>query len=297
MAGSFEQTTGAAPGLSTQRTTIHPWLVVLALAPGIFLTLADATVMSVAVPLIIRRLEGSVISVSWVMNGYNLVLTVLFLTMGRLADRYGHKLLFVLGLALFTAASVGCALAGTVDALIAWRVVQAVGAAAVVPTALALLLQAFPDERQGFAAGLFGALSSAAAAAGPVLGGVLIQRWGWPAVFWFNVPVGALGVILPLALVRRSRASTPAAAAAPPAPASRSTGPASASSAPGCSASRWRSSRATTGAGPPASSSASSPRRPRSWPSGSGGSCAPPPRSSTCGCSGGARSPARAPPS
>ncbi len=184
---------------------LSPWLVVLALAPGIFLTLADATVMSVAVPLIIRRLEGSVISVSWVMNGYNLVLTVLFLTMGRLADRYGHKLLFVLGLALFTVASVFCARAGTVDALVAWRVVQAVGAAAVVPTALALLLQAFPEDRQGFAAGLFGALSSAAAAAGPVLGGVLIQRWGWPAVFWFNVPVGALGVVLALALVRGRR--------------------------------------------------------------------------------------------
>ena len=75
---------------------LSPWLVVLALAPGIFLTLADATVMSVAVPLIIRRLESTVISVSWVMNGYNLVLTVLFLTMGRLADRYGHKELLVL---------------------------------------------------------------------------------------------------------------------------------------------------------------------------------------------------------
>ena len=183
--------------------SIPPWLVVLALAPGVFLTLADATVMSVAVPLIIRRLEGSVISVSWVMNGYNLVLTVLFLTMGRLADRYGHKLLFVLGLALFTAASVSCARATSVDALIAWRVVQAVGAAAVVPTALALLLQAYPEGRQGFAAGLFGALSSAAAAAGPVLGGVLVQRWGWPAVFWFNVPVGALGVAMALTLVRR----------------------------------------------------------------------------------------------
>jgi DHA2 family methylenomycin A resistance protein-like MFS transporter len=183
--------------------TIRPWLVVLALAPGVFLTLADATVMSVAVPLIIRRLEGSVISVSWVMNGYNLVLAVLFLTMGRLADRYGHKLLFVLGLALFTLASLFCARAASVDALIAWRVVQAVGAAAVVPTALALLLQAFPEGRQGFAAGLFGALSSAAAAAGPVLGGVLVQHWGWPAVFWFNLPVGVLGVALAATLVHR----------------------------------------------------------------------------------------------
>ena len=184
---------------------LHPWLVVLALAPGIFLTLADATVMSVAVPLIIRRLESTVISVSWVMNGYNLVLTVLFLTMGRLADRYGHKQLFVLGLAVFTGASFFCARATSIDALIAWRVVQAVGAAAVVPTALTLLLQAFPGDRQGFAAGLFGALSSAAAAAGPVLGGVLIQRWGWPAVFWFNLPVGALGVALALALVHGRR--------------------------------------------------------------------------------------------
>ena len=192
------------PGPATGRA-LHPWLIVLALSPGIILTLADATVMSVAVPLIIRRLEGSVISVSWVMNGYNLVLTVLFLTMGRLADRYGHKLLFVLGLALFTAASLFCARSASVDALIAWRVVQAVGAAAVVPTALALLLQAFPEDRQGFAAGLFGALSSAAAAAGPVLGGILVQRWGWPAVFWFNIPVGALGVVLALTLVRGRR--------------------------------------------------------------------------------------------
>ncbi len=181
------------------------WPIVLALLPGILLTLADATVMSVAVPLIIRRLESTVISVSWVMNGYNLVLTVLFLTMGRLADRYGHKRVFVAGLALFTLASLGCARAGSIDQLITFRVVQAVGAAAVIPTALALMLDAFPAGRQGYAAGLFGALSSAAAALGPVLGGVLIERWGWQAIFWFNVPVGVLGVALALALVRGRR--------------------------------------------------------------------------------------------
>jgi DHA2 family methylenomycin A resistance protein-like MFS transporter len=203
--GPREKTSGAAaPGpCGASGLAVIPWLVVVALAPAILLTLADATVMSVAVPLIIRRLEGSVVSVSWVMNGYNLTLAVLFLTMGRLSDRYGHKLLFVLGLLLFVAASVGCARATSMELLIAWRVVQAVGAAAVVPTALTLLLQAFPDDRQGFAAGLFGALSSAAAAAGPVLGGLLIERWGWPAVFWFNVPVGALGVVPALALLRR----------------------------------------------------------------------------------------------
>ena len=180
---------------------LHPWLVVLALAPGIILTLADATVMTITVQKIIRELGGSVVSVSWVMNGYNLTLTVLFLTMGRLGDRYGHRLVFTLGLALFTAASLPCALATSVHALVAWRVLQAVGAAAVVPTALALLLQAFPERRQGFAAGLFGALSSFAAAGGPVLGGVLVWYWGWPAVFWFNLPLGTLGVILALTLL------------------------------------------------------------------------------------------------
>lgn len=191
---------GGSPG--TRGRALHPWLIVLALAPGIILTLADATVMTITVQKIIRELGGSVISVSWVMNGYNLALTVLFLTMGRLGDRYGHKLVFTLGLVLFTAASLPCALATSVHALVAWRVLQALGAAAVVPTALALLLQAFPQSRQGFAAGLFGALSSFAAALGPVLGGVLVWRWGWPAVFWFNLPAGAFGVVLALVLLR-----------------------------------------------------------------------------------------------
>jgi EmrB/QacA subfamily drug resistance transporter len=188
---------------SDSGASAHTWLILLAVIPGIFVTLADATVMSIAVPQIIRAMSASVLSVSWVMNGYNLVLTVLFLTMGRLADRFGHKRLFVLGLALFTVASLGCARAGSIDHLIAFRVVQAVGAAAVIPTSLAILMLAFPAERQGLAAGLFGALSAAAAAFGPVLGGVLVQRWGWPAIFWFNLPAGALGVILALTLIPR----------------------------------------------------------------------------------------------
>ncbi len=168
-------------------------LVLLAVFPGVFITLADTTVMSIAVPQIIRTLTASVLSVSWVMNGYNLVLTVLFLTMGRLADRFGHKQLFLVGLAVFTLASLGCARAGGIDQLIAFRVLQATGAAAVIPASLALLMQAFPAARQGLAAGLFGALSAAAAALGPVLGGVLVQRWGWPAIFWFNLPVERSG--------------------------------------------------------------------------------------------------------
>lgn len=197
--------TPAGPGEPGGTPRRSPWLVLLALTPGVVLTLADATVMSVAVPLVIRRLDASVTAVSWVMNGYNLVLTVLFLPMGRLGDRWGHRRVFVLGLAAFTAASVGCARADAIETLIAWRAVQAVGAASVIPTALALLIAAFPGGRRGLAAGLFGAVSSAAAALGPTLGGVLVDRWSWPAVFWFNLPVGAAGLALALALVPRRR--------------------------------------------------------------------------------------------
>ena len=255
----------------------------LALAPGIILTLADATIMTITVQAIIRQVGGSVVSVSWIMNGYNLVLTVLFLPMGRLGDRYGHKLVFTLGLALFTAASLPCALSTSIPELVAWRVVQAVGAAAVVPTALALLLQAFPERRQGFAAGLFGAVSSLALAVGPVLGGVLVWYRGWPAVFWFNLPVGIAR--------RRPRAHAAREACARRARARPSTGPASDSSARGSSASRWRSSRATTGAGPRARSSGCSPAASPCSSSGSGGSSAPPLPCSTCACSATAPSP------
>jgi EmrB/QacA subfamily drug resistance transporter len=188
----------------------RPWLVFIAVLPGIFLTLADATIMSVAIPRIIRELDASVTGVSWVMNGYNLVLTVLFLPMGRFADRFGHRRLFVAGLALFTAASLGCALSGSLEALVVWRVVQAVGAAAVVPTALTLLMAGFPAGRQGFAAGLFGMASTLAAALGPTLGGLLIERWSWPAIFWFNLPVGAAGIALGAALLPRLGAAEPA---------------------------------------------------------------------------------------
>lgn len=185
--------------------------VLAALAPGLFLAFADATAMSVAVPIVIRDLGSSVLSVSWVMNGYNLVLTVLYLTMGRLGDRHGHRRLFAAGLALFTLASLFCARADGVGALVAWRVVQAVGAAALVPAGLALVLAAFPGSRQGLAAGLFGAVSSAAAAAGPALAGLLVGRWGWPAVFWFNLPLGAAGVAAALALVPATARRRPAA--------------------------------------------------------------------------------------
>ncbi len=200
----------------------RPWLVLTGLAPGLFLAMADATIMTIVIPELIQRFNTSVTTVSWVMNGYNLVLAVLFLPLGRVADRFGRKLVFTLGLAVFTAASLGCALSPTIRWLIVFRCVQGVGAAGVIPASLAILMAAFPGHRQGFASGLFGGVSSLAAAAGPALGGFLIMReWqstaihlhhSWQLIFFFNVPVGLLGIGLVLALVPRRGRVTSAAA-------------------------------------------------------------------------------------
>jgi EmrB/QacA subfamily drug resistance transporter len=200
---------------------MRKWLVLVGLVPGLFLAMADATIMSIAVPELIQRFETSVPTVSWVMNGYNLVLTVLFLPFGRLADRFGRKLVFTLGLAVFTGASLGCALSPTIHWLIGFRCLQAVGAAAMVPVSLAILMGAFPRDQQGFASGLFGAVSSLAAAIGPAMGGFLIDRdWvrpaihlhdSWQLIFFVNIPIGVLGLALAIALLpRHSRAASAA---------------------------------------------------------------------------------------
>ena len=195
--------------------------MLLALTPGMFLALADATIMTIAITEIVQRLDSSFTAVSWILNGYILTLTVLFIPAGRLADRFGHKGVFLAGLALFTAASLGCALSHTVGWIIGFRILQAIGAAAVVPTSLTLLLDAYRQERQGLASGLYGAVTFLASAIGPVLGAVMIEfgpklaKWaghpwadsGWRWIFLINLPIGLLGLVLTAFIVpRRERA-------------------------------------------------------------------------------------------
>ena len=191
---------------------IRKWLVLAGLVPGLFLAMADALIMSLAIAELIQVFGSSVPTVSWVVNGYNLVLTLLFLPFGRLADRFGHKLFFVLGMVVFTGASLGCALSPTIAWLIGFRCLQAVGAAAIVPVSLPILMNAFPKHQQGFASGLFGAITSLSASIGPVLAGVLIDArdvvWpaihlhdSWQLIFFINIPIGLLGIVLALVLI------------------------------------------------------------------------------------------------
>jgi EmrB/QacA subfamily drug resistance transporter len=170
-------------------------LIVASLAA--FMAFLDATIVNIAFPALTHAFAGEKSSsISWVLNAYNIIFAALLLPAGQLADRYSRRGLFLLGVVLFTAASGCCALAPTLGVLIAFRVIQAVGAAIVIPAGMALLLPAFSAEKQIKAIALLAAVSGVAFAAGPSIGGTLIHIAGWKSIFLINVPVGLLTVAL-----------------------------------------------------------------------------------------------------
>jgi len=176
----------------------HPrkWWILGAVSIGMFMGLLDVTIVNIAMPAIIIDLHTTVTHASWVINAYSLVLAVCFLSMGRIADRYGLKRVFLFGLVTFTLASMLCGFAPTIDWLIAFRALQGIGGAALLTISLPIVLGAFPRRQQGMAVGLWGALGTAAAAVGPVLGGVLVTYGHWSWIFFVNIPVGIFAVVV-----------------------------------------------------------------------------------------------------
>jgi len=175
----------------------HPrkWWILLVVSFGMFMALLDVTIVNIAMPAIITDLDATLSQASWVLNSYNLVLAVFFLSMGRVADRYGQKRVFIFGLVTFTLFSLLCGFAPNIEWLIAFRAGQGLGGAAVLTISLAIVLGAFPRRQQGTAVGIWGALGTAAAAVGPVLGGVLVTYGHWSWIFFVNVPIGVVAVI------------------------------------------------------------------------------------------------------
>ncbi len=151
----------------------------------------DATIVNIAFPDISNSFpETDISGLSWVLNAYNIVFAAFLLAAGRMADLLGRRRIFLIGLIIFTFASVLCAVAPSVNALIAFRVLQALGATLIVPSSLALVLQAFPAERRAYAVALLAAVGALAAGIGPSLGGVLVAADSWRLVFLVNLPVG-----------------------------------------------------------------------------------------------------------
>jgi EmrB/QacA subfamily drug resistance transporter len=182
------------------------WWSLVAVSLATFMTYLDNNVTNVAIPTIERSLHLSLAGLEWVVSSYILVFAGLLLAGGRLADLFGRRRLFLIGLTVFTVASLGAGLAGSGGVLIGARVVQGLGAALVVPTTLAIIMAAFKDVRERTTAiGVWTAIGAMALAFGPLIGGFISQHlhWGW--IFFINVPVGIVAFVIAIASVGESR--------------------------------------------------------------------------------------------
>ncbi|MGI8848379.1 MAG: DHA2 family efflux MFS transporter permease subunit [Candidatus Dormibacteria bacterium] len=176
-------------------------LTLIVLSLGLFMTLLDLTIINVAIPRISDGIGASLDEILWVLNAYSLVYAVLLISCGRLGDIVGPKRLFLLGLAVFTLASLASGLAKTPVQLILSRAAQGLGAAILAPQPLPLMLNIFPKEKRGAVFGVFGILAGLAVLAGPTLGGFLVTNFGWPSIFYVNLPVGVLTIALAAAFI------------------------------------------------------------------------------------------------
>ena len=181
------------------------WWTLAALSFALFMIMLDNTIVNVALPSIQRDLDIGVSELEWVVTGYALSFAVLMLSGGKLADMYGRRRVFLLGLAVFSLSSLACGLAGSADLLIGARVVQGVGAAFMMPATLSIISATFPPRERGAAIGIWAGVSALALAIGPLVGGLITEHIGWNWIFYVNVPVGVLGVAATLLIVPESR--------------------------------------------------------------------------------------------
>jgi EmrB/QacA subfamily drug resistance transporter len=181
------------------------WWTLAAVCAGVLMLLLDITIVNVALPDIERGFRASLSDLQWVIDAYALTLAAFLLTAGSLADLYGRRRLFAAGITIFTLGSLACALSTSSVFLVAARAAQGVGGAIMFATSLALLAQAFQGNDRGIAFGAFGAITGVAIAVGPVLGGALTSGAGWRWIFYVNVPIGVVALLVTLTLVDESR--------------------------------------------------------------------------------------------
>ncbi|MER6736013.1 MFS transporter [Streptomyces puniciscabiei] len=188
----------------------RPTAVLAVCCLSVLLVSLDTTVLNVALPSIQQDLHCSVAGLQWTLDAYTIVLASLLILAGSTADRVGRRRVFLLGLVLFTGGSALCSLAPSLGWLIVFRMAQAVGGCMLTPVAMAILANVFPEpQERARAIGVWGGVVGISMAAGPVLGGVLVQTAGWRSVFWLNVPIGLAALLLTVLFVPESRAPRP----------------------------------------------------------------------------------------
>jgi MFS family permease len=197
------------------------WVLGLTAVASLMVAL-DALVLATALTEIGRAFDASIEGLEWTANAYILSFAVLLMTAAAMGDRFGRRRVFAAGLSLFVIASAACALAPGVGWLIVARAVQGTGAAMIMPLALALVSAAFPPERRGWALGIYSGVTALSTVLGPVVGGAITQGLAWQWVFWLNVPIGLLTLVLTFGRLRevsdRARKSTLLASCSSPAP-------------------------------------------------------------------------------
>jgi EmrB/QacA subfamily drug resistance transporter len=184
---------------------MRTWSPLIAVCLGTFMLLVDVTIVTVALPVLTRDLHSSLSDLQWVLDGYALALAALLLGLGSVADRLGRKAVYLVGLVVFALASLACGVAPNAGTLIAARFVQGAGAAAMLATTIALLNIAYQGRERAIAFGVWGAVNGAAAAAGPILGGLLTQHVDWRWIFLVNLPVSVVAIALTVRSVTESR--------------------------------------------------------------------------------------------
>lgn len=181
------------------------WWTLGAVAFALFMIMLDNTVVNVALPAIQADLGIGIAELEWIVTGYALSFAVLMLSGGKLADMFGRRRVFIVGLVIFTLSSAACGLAGSATLLIGARVVQGVGAAFMMPATLSLITAAFPPHQRGAAFGLWAGVSALALAIGPLVGGLLTENINWNWIFYVNIPVGLLAILAAILIIRESK--------------------------------------------------------------------------------------------
>lgn len=182
-------------GWDQQEGSANKWLVLVSVMIGTFMAVLDSTIVSVAFPKMMAVFGVSVDQIEWVMTAYMLAFAVVLPSSGWIADRFGYKLTYIMGLGLFTVGSFACSLSGNENLLIAFRILQGAGAGFLMPVGMAIVTRTFPPKQRGVALGFWGIAAAASVSLGPLFGGYLVDNYSWHAIFDINIPVGIMAII------------------------------------------------------------------------------------------------------
>lgn len=190
--------------MAHNKNQVINYIAFLSVIIGFFMVMLDSTIVNITLPVMIRYFKTDMEMVSWVVNGYNLAFAVLLLTGSRIADQFGRKKVFRLGVILFTFTSLLCAMSTKIEYLIFFRVIQGLSGALLVPVSMPLVINLFPPSKNGMVIGIWGGVAGLAAASGPSIGGIIGDYLNWHWIFLINIPIGLVCVILISFLIKES---------------------------------------------------------------------------------------------